>query len=230
MHIILSSINKFLNNSIKNKPRYFDAFILSVFTSLVTLQPYYLHRVVDYFELAIYLPGINALLDGLVPFRDFFHLRGPLELYVPAFFMNIFGNNIAVLCTYFYVGTIATLIIWILVGKEIFKNRIILYLFTFILVARTFPRVVFQIWGGMRFGLGALSLLFIINYFKHKKPVWIILTGLSTSLALLTSVEIGIFVIFSMCCLAIVSLILKIYNFKEINRWRLHYGIEGELK
>jgi hypothetical protein len=184
-----------------------------------------MHRVVDFFELAIYLPGINALLDGLVPYRDFFHLRGPLELYVPAFFMGLFGKNISVLYTYFYVGTVATLIIWVLVGKELFKSRLILYLFTFVLVARTFPRVVFQIWGGMRYGLGALAILWIIKYIKTQKPVWMGLAGIATALSLLTSIEIGVFVLFSIMGVALFALAFRLYDLRQIGQTALKYAL-----
>ncbi len=216
MKNLLLKINLFFSRLAQNPPQAMDMFMLSVFTILITLQPYYLHRVVDYFELAIYLPGINSILNGLIPYKDFFHLRGPLELYIPAFFMHFFGKNISILYTYFYVGTIVTLIIWILIGKQIFKNRMVLYFFTLVLIARTFPRVVFQIWGGIRFGWGAIAILCILCFFNHKKKFWILLAGLTTSLALLTSIEIGIFVLFSLFCLAFISLICRIYSFKEI--------------
>jgi len=67
----------------------FDLFFLSLFTILITFQPYFLYGEINLFEFGIYLPNINAVLDGFIPYRDFFHLRGPLELYVPAFLMNL---------------------------------------------------------------------------------------------------------------------------------------------
>lgn len=225
MKKFLPGINQLLNNTLKWAPTFPDALILSIFTILVTFQPYYLHRVVDYFELAIYLPGINALLNGAIPYKDFFHLRGPLELYVPAFFMNLFGRNISILYTYFYAGTIATLVIWILIGKEIFQKRIILYFFTLVLVARTFPRVVFQIWGGMRFGLGALAMLCILYFLKKNRSFWLILSGIISSLALLTSIEIGVFNFFAVFALAVFSLIFKIFNIKDLSRFCLLYTL-----
>jgi len=226
MQKYLAIIDAFLIKSFKSLPLNIDFKILSIFTIFITLQPYYLHRAVDYFELAIYLPGINALMDGLLPYRDFFHLRGPLEIYVPAFLMHFFGKNIAVLCTYFYVGNVLNLILWILLGKKVFKSRIILYAMSMILVARTFPRVVFQLWGGMRFALGALSLFFFIKYINKKKPIWLMLSGGVTSLALLTSIEIGIFNLFSVLGVIIFSWFFNIQE-KNTVKNELKYYILG---
>jgi len=156
----------------------FDLFFLFLFTILSTFQPYFLYGEINLFEFGIYLPNINAVLDGLVPYRDFFHLRGPLELYVPAFFMNIFGENMAVLEVYFYVGTIITLIIGIFIAKELYQTRFVLYLMTLILITRTFPRVVYNNWGGMRFALGLLAILLIVFSFKRQKRLLFFFQGL----------------------------------------------------
>src|SRR3990167_7967176 len=123
------------------KPRGIDLFFLAAFAIFITLQPYFLYGELNYFELGIYLPNINALLDGQIPYRDFFHLRGPLELYVPAFFMHIFGENAAVLAAYFYVGTVVTLLIGIWIAKDLYRTRLVLYLMVPVFVGRTFPRV-----------------------------------------------------------------------------------------
>ena len=72
--------------SFLKKPSYLDVFFFSIFTILITLHPYYLHGEINLFELGIYLPGINALLDGLIPYKDFFHLRGSLEFIYSGFF------------------------------------------------------------------------------------------------------------------------------------------------
>src|SRR3989338_1272554 len=108
-------------------PLFVDVAILSLFTFLITLHPFYLYGELNCYELGIYLPGINAILDGRIPYRDFFHLRGPLELYIPAFFMRLWGENVAILESYFYLGTVITLIFGILVAKELYKTRFVLY-------------------------------------------------------------------------------------------------------
>src|SRR5262245_45403024 len=102
-----------------SRPTTKDVLILGVFVILVTIFPYYLTGEINIFETGLYLPGINAILHGQVPYRDFFHLRGAFELYLPALVMKIFGENFAVLATYFYVGTVLTILVCVLIGREI---------------------------------------------------------------------------------------------------------------
>jgi len=174
------------------KIRSIDVLILSLFTILITFHPFYTQGEINLFELGLYLPGINAIFHGQIPFRDFFHLRGPFELYMPVFLMSLFGKNISVLNTYFYVGTILTLIICVLIAAQIYRTRFIFYLMVPVLIARTFPRVVFAIWGGMRFVFGLLALFFIIRFIQREKLIWAFCAGLASALGFFTSAEIGV--------------------------------------
>ncbi|MCX5681065.1 MAG: hypothetical protein NT079_02090 [Candidatus Omnitrophica bacterium] len=210
---MIACVQGFMDKAINYMPRYYDAIVMSLFAIFITWQPYYLVGEINLFELGIYLPCINALLDGKIPYRDFFYLRGPLELYVPAFFMRFFGENISILSTIFYVGTIATLIIFVLIAKELYKTRFVFYLFVPVLIARTFPRVVFHIWGGMRFALGALGILFFIYFIKKRNFFWIFFAGVISSLAFLTSVEIGVCLVLTVVITLIFSLYSKLEDF-----------------
>jgi len=198
------------------KPTTLDLFCLSAFVILITLQPYFLYGEMNYFELGIYLPNINAVLDGLIPYRDFFHLRGPLEVYVPAFFMSLFGENAAILSIYFYVGTVVTLLIGVWIAKDIYRTRFALYLMVPVFVGRTFPRVVFTNWGGMRFGLGLLAVLLAIGFLRRKKFPLLVASGVISGLALLTSVEIGVFSILSIMATCIFALCFSLYEKKIV--------------
>lgn len=182
---------KFLRGA-HQKPNLRDAVILSVFVILITFQPFFLHGRLNEFEVGLYLPGINAVLHGLVPFRDFFHLRGPFEIYMPAGMMAIFGTQLSVLSLYFYVGTIITMVVGVLIAKELYRTRYLLYLMALVFTARTFPRVVYHCWGGMRYAFGMLALFCAVRFFKRDKLVWIFLAGTATACGLFTSVEIGV--------------------------------------
>lgn len=199
---------RYMNIRRSSKP--VDIIILSVFIVLITLHPYYIHGNINLFETGLYLPGINAVLNGLVPFRDFFHLRGPLELYVPALLMKSFGVHIGVLYSYFYIGSVLCLIFGVLIAKELLKTRFVLYLFAPVLIARTFPRVVFTYWGGMRYALGLLAVWFIIKFFKTEKPRWLLGGGIVSALASLTSIEMGIYAACGALAALTTSFILKL--------------------
>ena len=58
------------------KPTYRDFFLFAVFAVLITYQPFYLFGKMNLFEMGIYLPGIDGILDGQIPYRDFYYLRG----------------------------------------------------------------------------------------------------------------------------------------------------------
>ena len=195
-----------------------DALILSVFVLLITFQPFYTQGEINLFELGLYLPGIQAILDGQIPYRDFFHLRGPLELYLPALVMKIFGMHLAVMYTYFYVGNIVCLILCVWILKELLSTRFVFYLAVPVLVARTFPRVVFMIWGGMRYAWGLLAVLLVIKFFKTKRPGWMFAAGVMTSIGLLTSIEIGVCIIAAAVVTYIISWVVKLEDRKILLR------------
>ncbi len=177
--------------SLPQRPSRLDAAILAIFAILITWQPYYLYGKVNIFELGLYLPGIDAIYRGLVPFRDFFHLRGPFELYMPALFMKFFGMNIPAIALYFYVGTILALLVCVFIAKNLYRTWWFFYLMVPVLIARTFPRVVFTFWGGMRYAVGLLALLCLVKFFKTRRMIWIFLAGLISAFAIFTSIEIG---------------------------------------
>src|SRR3989338_36616 len=173
------------------EPRWPDAFLLSLFVVLVTFQPFYIHHEIIMMETGIHLPALNALFHGAVPYRDFFVFRGPLELYVPAVVMLVLGKNSAVLPLFYYAGTVATLLVLAGIGKQLYRTRFIFYLMAVVLTARTFPRVSYYYWGGMRYALGALSVYFVILFLKNKKSHWIFLAGITSAFSLLTTIEAG---------------------------------------
>lgn len=172
---------------------FIDYVLLAFIVIFVTFQPYFKHGTLNYYELGIYLPCIDAVFQGGVPYKDIFIARGPLEIYIPVFFMQIFGKNIAVLDGYFYFGTVLTLIICVFLGKQLYRTRVFTYLMALVISAKTFARVNFNNWGGIRFGMGILAILFAIMFLKKENRRWIFLSGVFSSAGLLISFEIGIF-------------------------------------
>ncbi len=199
-------------NFFQSLPTRRDAILLSAFAMVITFQPFYLQGQINIFEVGLYLPGINGILHGLVPYRDFFHLRGPFELYMPVWMMTIFGKNIAVLSAYFYLGTILTLVACVFLAREIFKTRFMLYLMVPVLVARTFPRVVFTYWGGMRYAWGILAIFAMIRFLKTQQYKWIYLAGFASACGLFTSVEIGVCAIAGIFAAHACSFLFKLYE------------------
>ena len=174
-------------------PAWKDALILSLFCIAITFHPFYLNNRINIFELGLYLPGINGILHGLVPYRDFFHLRGPLELYTPALLMKFFGVHIGTLCFYFFAGNVLCLIVVILIARELIRSRFFFYMMVPGIIARAFPRVTFGIWGGMRYAYGLMAVYCLISFFQKKHWAWAAAAGFLTALAALTSIEMGVY-------------------------------------
>jgi hypothetical protein len=209
---------------ILRRPNWLDVIALSLFTVLITFHPHYLRGEINFFELGLYLPGIDALFRGEVPFRDFFHLRGPFELYMPALSMLIWGKEIAVMATYFYVGSVLTLLIWILVAQQLYRTRLLLYLMVPVFVGRTFPRVVFTYWGGMRYAVGAMAVLCAVQYFRKQTFGWIFAAGLFSAFGFFTSIEIGVCAIAGVLAALAFAFVFQIQDKKVIGKSFLAYA------
>ena len=169
-----------------------DIFWAVVFTAIITFQPQYAHGPLNLFEFGLYLPSMDALLHGQVPYRDFFYLRGPLEIYIPAFLMKVFGEHTVYLSLYFYVGNVFCLIVAILIAAELLQTKSIFYAFVPVFIARVFPRVVFSYWGGLRYVWGLLFVYFMIRAFKTKNKWMFMLSGFVVGCSTFTSIEIGV--------------------------------------
>jgi len=202
------------NMKIHEKPKTIDAIILSLFAIFITWHPYYIHGKINMHETGLYLPCIDAILRGLAPFRDFFYLRGAFELYMPTLLMKIFGTHINILYSYFYVGTVLTLILCVLIAKELYRTRYILYLMVPVVVARTFTRVVFTYWGGMRFAFGLMILYCFLKFLNTNKKRWIFSAGIFSGIGFFTSAEIGVCGLFGIITAFIFAFFLKTHRRK----------------
>jgi hypothetical protein len=190
-----------------NKISAIHYFFLAILVNIITLQPYFMHGAINFYETGIYLPQINEAFHGKILYKDMFILRGPFEILMPGFLMAVFGKHIGVLNWYFYAGTVLTLIICAIFSLNMFRTRFFAYLFTLVLIARTFHWATFHIWGGIRFGWGILALL-IFAIFLKCRPLWLLfLTGAVTAIAFWTSFEIGA----SSCTAILITLCLTGY-------------------
>ncbi len=212
-----------LNNSLAQYPRWSDAGVLIVFTLLITLNPYYLNNRINTYELGLYLPGVNAIQHGLIPFKDFFHLRGPLDLYMPAWLMGMFGTHIGILCFYFFFGNVLCLVLVVLIAKELIRSRFIFYMMIPAIIARTFPRVCFMNWGGMRYAFGLMAVYCFIKFLKKKSAGWLIPAGFLTACAALTSIEMGFCVGAAVVICLAVGWVTRSLSSKEVYRGLLFF-------
>ena len=173
-------------------PSFWDIVGASLFLFIITFQPnLFVHEII-YLDQGLYLPAIRGIFEGLVPFRDYMLYRGPLEVYIPAAMLKLFGDNMIWLPVFFYVGSIVNMWLGLLIAYRIFKSRFIFYLFVPVFIARTFPRISFYYWGGLRYALGMWALYLIVRFLQTKKASRLLLAGIATALGFMTTIESGI--------------------------------------
>ncbi|MBF0511232.1 MAG: hypothetical protein HQL13_02780 [Candidatus Omnitrophica bacterium] len=174
-------------------PSILDTVILCFIALFVVFDPLILSREIRIFEVGLYLPCADAIFKGMVPFRDFFYLRGPFEIYGITAFLALLGKQLSSLYFYFYFGTLLTLFLGIFIGKEMVRTRYFLYALGLVYIVKTFPRIAFIDWGGMRYAWGLMALLLMCRFFKSSRMKFIFWAGVVSAMGLLTSVEIGIY-------------------------------------
>lgn len=136
----------------------------------------------------------KLLLDGKIPYIDFYEQKFPGVFYFYAFIELIFGDTVAQLHRGFNVLNLATIIILFFSAKKLFNP------FTAIMVALTyaFTSITPVISGftiqsehGVAFW-GSLGILFFANYYQEKKWIWLFLMGLAMGAAFMVKTS-GIF-------------------------------------
>lgn len=152
---------------------------------------------------------MTGLSLGQLPYRDFSYWRGPFELWVPYVMMNLLGDTMSILPLFYYLFTLLTFVFLLALAYQIFKSRLIFMCFLPVIIARTFPRISFYYWGGLRYALGLGALLCAVLAYKKNKTAWMFAAGIVSALSTLTTLEAG----FS-CCAAIVGGLILAAVFK----------------
>ncbi|MBF0489122.1 MAG: hypothetical protein HQL15_00705 [Candidatus Omnitrophica bacterium] len=217
-----------LRNWATHRATALDAFVLAFITIFITIHPFYLYGQINYFELGLYLPGVDAILKGQIPYRDFLHLRGPLELYFPAWWMSMTSRSFALIPSYFYLGTVVTLVLGLWVAMEVLRTRIFIYILSLSFLARTFPRVSFAMGGGFRFAWGMALLLCLIKYFRKRNKIWLLGAGFFCAIAFFTSIEIGVYSLFLVGVALLVDALMMQKRggiFKELSIFIFAFGV-----
>ena len=206
-----------------------DYFIIPLFLILAVYDLNFVRGFIDYFEAGKELACVNELFRGKVLYRDIYSHFGPLNIYLEAWALLIFGKSLAVLRAYFYIGTISTLIIFYLISLKLCRSRVFAYASAFFLAVETFHPFWSSRWGGFRFTAGALAVLFAINFFQSGKGRWLLLSGLFSGVSFLITFDVGI-----LSCVAVGSglflfVLIKHFNGEAIPLKSLALFVTGTL-
>ncbi len=209
---MLEKCQKFLFEAPKVK----DFWVMALFLIVITWHPFYMQHEIIMMETGIHLPAINAFWEGKALYRDVFFLRGPVEFYIPALMVKMAGMNSAILPLFYYIGSVATMILCAFLALSVFQWRAMYFSFVLILIARTFPRISYYYWGGFRYAMGFITLLGLLAVFKTQKKRWAFLTGIAAAIALLTTLEAGVAVGVGICAAFMMAFVFRVIERKHL--------------
>lgn len=161
---------------------------------LLMYRPHFADAPFNHAEEGLYLGNIYAIFQGQIPYRDIFMQFGPLNDYLPALALKLFGPTIFTLRAYFFFAAILTVLLtWVLASRYL-RTRFFGYLAAFVLVYEVFSPKWALYWGGLRHASGLLVALALLRYLEGVRPrLWLFVAGLLCGLSLLTSIEVGLF-------------------------------------
>lgn len=166
--------------------------LLVVTLTTLLYQPNFSSGLINHFEAGQWLVSANDVLHGKIIYKETIAYHGPLTTYLQVLFMLLFGVNVTSLKWFFVTSSFLTLLTACLIGYKLFRNRFMMYLLAFFLVAETVSPFWICWWGGFRFCFGLMGLLFFIDYMQNAKTSSAFITGLMISLALFTSIDGGV--------------------------------------
>lgn len=144
-----------------------------------------------------HLAWINEILHGKTVYKDIYIFYGPLLEFLSIIFMKIFGISLWSLRLFYQISNMLILIIGFLILKLILRTRTFLYIGLWALLSTKVNGFWMPRWGGPRLVLGLIAVWLILWYLKKERKWSLFLGGVFTGLALFTSQEIGIMILFS---------------------------------
>jgi hypothetical protein len=173
---------------------YGETFLVLAAMFLLMYRPHFADAGFNYAEEGLYLGNIYAIFQGKIPYRDIFMQFGPLNDYLPALALKLFGPTIYTLRAYFFLAAIFTVLASWLLARKCLRTRPFLYVTAFVLVYEVFSPKWALYWGGLRHVSGLLVVLAMLKFMESARPrLWLFLAGVLCGLSLLTSIEVGLF-------------------------------------
>ena len=164
--------------------------------SLLYLRCYYRYTVVNADE-GIILQGAQRVLQGQVPYRDFFSFFTPGSYYWIAFFFKIFGSSILVGRTVLIVeGGLLPVLIYLLARRVCsrWSAMLVAYFATLICLPHRF--IVLHNWDSTLWA--ALALYCGVRFLEHPSPRWALAVGSFSALTCLFEQSKGVGVMFGL--------------------------------
>lgn len=179
------------------KINFVDYFIGILIILIFTWSPNFGHGHIVGPDEGQHLAWINEILHGKTVYKDIYIFYGPLLEFLSIIFMKIFGISLWSLRLFYQISNTLILIIGFLILKLILRTRTFLYLGLWALLSTKVSEFWMPRWGGPRLVLGLIAVWLILWYGKKGSGWSLFLSGIFTGLALFTSHEIGIVILFA---------------------------------
>ena len=155
-------------------------------------EPNILKGYVDIFETGQYLACVDAIFAGKVPYKDFFVLFGPFQLYAIAFWMFLFGFTVSVWKIYFYTTYLASFILIYILCRYLFKRRLFAILATFICIVEVSNPYWSATWDFGRMGLGLAVMLAMSIFIRTGNARALFASGAISAFTVFYTLDVGI--------------------------------------
>jgi len=151
---------------------------------LILLSIFFLFQIPIFFSLAVvdemvYYQMGNVVSEGNIPYKDFFFSHPPLQIYLYAGIIKLFGTNIWILKCLTYLFQIGSAIFIFLIAKERYNEKIGL-IATFLFLS-SYDILAF---GSYAIGLEIAVFFFMVSlYLNNKRPF---IAGMFFALSIMT--------------------------------------------
>ncbi len=176
-----------------------DYMVPALVALIGTLQLNCAHGLVDMWETAVYTPFINEVFHHKILYKDVMIFRGPLEIYLPALLMRLAGVHLATLYFWFYIGNALTIVVSVLMARELLRTRFFHYLLIPVIIAFCFSQYYFKMWGGFRYACGFTAVWCLLRFFSGERRGWLLGAGILSGLGLFFSIDMGLFPFLTVC-------------------------------
>jgi hypothetical protein len=163
---------------------------------------------INIYDEGITLYGAVGVLEGHIPYRDFYYLYPPGNIYVLALLFKGFGPSILITRIFNSVILVLILISSYLATKRIISDKISIFLSFFLITILLGMGESFNVLS-IPILLILLSTIFIFNYFDQKILHNLVITGILTGLTAYFRLDFALYLFLS------ISLILFIFNYNN---------------
>lgn len=190
---LLNHITKKFNN-IKLNKIYFS--IIGFFFILTILSYKNIEINMDISE---YLNNAYRIFNKDLPYKDFWLLFPPGEVYIPFFILKFLGMNINYIFIFCFVINFLTFIVSFEIGRIIFKNNFFSLLASLLIFSSGLPSQFVGYPFYIFFLFGLVSFCFLLKYFRNKKTIMFFLSSIFLSIAFIFRIYESIPIFISLC-------------------------------